>query len=192
MVCRRKGRGPCFALKGDNRYHAILGAKTCFAVCPSDTAIALTALGAEIRVRGRVSSRRVPVDKFFTPMGNCLKQGEMVSGINIPRPPKGARQVFIKFTERSPVDFATVSVASVINIKDGVCKNARIVLGGVAPVPYRTEKAERILEGRPINREIAVESAEAALSGAKPLSGNAYKVDVARTLVRRAILNNNQ
>ena len=190
MICRRKGKGPCFAVKGDNRYHAILGARNCFAVCPSDTAIALAALGAEIVVRGVKASRKVPMGEFFTPMGNCLKQGELVTGISIPRPPEGARQVFLKFTERDPIDFAVVSVAAIINIEGGVCRNASIVLGGVAPLPYRAEKAEQVLQGRSVNRESAIESAEAAVSGVKPLSGNSYKVDVAKALLRRAILSN--
>jgi xanthine dehydrogenase YagS FAD-binding subunit len=192
MICRRKGKGPCFALKGDNRYHAIIGAKKCYAVCPSDTAIALAALGAEIMVRGPAKSRKVPVEKFFTPMGNSLERGELVTGISIPRPPEGARQVFAKFTERNPIDFAIVSVAAVIGIKDGICENASIVLGGLAPVPYRAKEAEQVLVGRTIDTGAAEESAETAISGARPLSGNAYKVDVARTMVKRAILHKGQ
>ena len=189
MICRRKGKGPCFAVRGDNRYNAILGAKTCFAVSPSDMATALAALGAEIVIKGQGPLRKIPVEKFYTPQGNCLEQGEMVTGVDIPTQPEGARQVFIKFTERNPIDFAIVSVAAVIDMKDDVCDKARIVLGGVAPTPYRAKKAEQVLSGSLVDERSAAESSEAAVSDTKPLSENAYKVDLARTLVRRAILN---
>jgi xanthine dehydrogenase YagS FAD-binding subunit len=192
MMCHRKGKGPCFAIKGDNRYNAILGAKKCFAVCPSDTAIALTALGAEIVISGKEPSRRTTVEKFFTPIGNCLKQGELVTRIEIPRPPESSAQRFIKFTQRKPIDFAIVSVAAVIDMNNGLCANASIVLGGVAPIPYRAQNAEQILKGRPIDGESVAKSADAAVSEAKPLRGNAYKVEVAKTLVKRAILNAEQ
>lgn len=189
MTCRRKGKGPCFAINGDNRYNAILGAKTCFAVCPSDTAIALAALEARIKIAGLDGTRLVPISDFFTPLGNSLnQQDEVVTEVRIPNPPEGCRQAYLKFTLREPVDFAIVSVASVIHVKDGVCTEARIALGGVAPTPLRARGAEQVIQGRPLNAATAQDAARAAVSGARVLSGNAYKVEIIKVLVKRALL----
>jgi xanthine dehydrogenase YagS FAD-binding subunit len=176
------------AVSGDNRYHAILGGKGCFAVSPSDTAVALTSLNAVMKVAGTRKNRIVPVKDFFKTLGNVLQAGEMVTEIHIPRPLTEARQTFLKLTLRRPIDFATVSVASVISLENGICKDASIVLGAVAPVPMKVPKAERILTGKPLDARTAEEAAEAAVIGAKPLSMNAYKVEIARMLVKRVLL----
>ena len=188
MLCLRKGSGRCLALSGDNRYHAILEGKRCFAVCPSDTAIALTALDAKISIAGVSKSRIVPVRDFFTTLGNVLKLGEMVTEIQVPRPLEKTKQTFLKSTLRKPIDFAVVSVASVLYVEDGICAEANIVIGAVAPVPIKAVTAERIIKGRAITPEAAAKAAEAAVANAKPLSMNAYKVEITKTLVRRAIL----
>ena len=188
MHCARKGKGPCLAVKGDNRYHALMGAKKCFAVCPSDTAVALAALNGQIKIAGPEGERRVAVTEFYTPLGNSLKRGEMVTGVEVPSVEKGSKQAFLKFTLRKPVDFAIVSVACVSVCKDDVCTDARIALGAVAAGPVRAKKAEEILMGRPLDVRAAADAAEAALAGAKPLSMNAYKIEIAKTLVKRAIL----
>lgn len=188
MLCLRKGSGRCLALSGDNRYHAMFGGKGCFAVCPSDTAVALTALDANISIAGIRKSRIVPVRDFFTTLGNVLKPGEMITEIQVPRPLGKTKQTFLKLTLRKPIDFAVVSVASVLHLEDGICAEANIVLGAVAPVPIKAATAERIIKGRAITPEAAVKAAEAAVAGAKPLSMNAYKVEMTKTLVKRAIL----
>jgi len=188
VICRRKGKGTCSAIKGDNRYNAILGAKSCFAVCPSDTAIALSALEAKIKIAGGDGTRSVSISDFFTPLGNSLNRDELVTEVRIPNPPQGCRQRFLKFTLRKPIDFAIVSVASVITIKDGVCGDVRIALGGVAPMPLRAKGAEHVIKGRPLNSETAEDAARAAVSSAKPLSRNAYKIEITKVLVKRAIL----
>ena len=189
MICRRKGKGPCFAINGDNRYNAIWGAKTCFAVCPSDIAIALAALEARIKVVGLDGTRLVSISDFFTPLGNSLnQQDEMITEVRIPNPAQGCRQAYLKFTLREPVDFAIASVASVIHVKDGVCTEARIALGGVAPTPLRARGAEQVIRGRPLNAATAQEAARAAVSGTRVLSGNAYKVEIIKVLVKRALL----
>ncbi len=191
MICLRKGSGRCLALAGDNRYHAIMQGKgeekRCFAVCPSDTAVALTALDARISIAGLKKNRIVPVRDFFTTLGNVLKFGEMVTEIQVPAPSGRTKQTFLKSTLRKPIDFAIVSVASVLYLRDGTCEKASIAMGAVAPVPIRAETAERIIKGKAINPEIAAEAAEAAVANAKPLSMNAYKVEIAKTLVKRAI-----
>ena len=186
--CLRKGSGPCLAVRGDNRYHAIMNGKRCFAVCPSDTAVALSALEAVIGVAGPSGKRNIPVDDFFTPLNIALRPHEMVTEIRIPSTPTGAKQGFLKFTLRRPIDFAIVSVASVITLEDGVCTGARIALGAVAPGPVRARAAEEVVKGRPIDEDVAIEAAELAVAEARPLSMNGYKVEIAKTLVRRAIL----
>jgi xanthine dehydrogenase YagS FAD-binding subunit len=187
ILCARKGKGPCLAVKGDNRHHALMGAKKCFAVCPSDTAVALAALDAQIVVAGPEGERRIAVPEFYHPLGNSLKPSEMVTGVEVPSVADHSEQTFLKFTLRKPVDFAIVSVATVIAVEGGVCMDARIALGAVAAGPVRAKKAEDILVGRPIDETSAVDAAEEALAGAKPLSMNAYKIEIAKTLVKRAI-----
>ncbi len=188
ILCPRKGSGPCLAVSGDNRYHAIFGGKRCFAVCPSDTAVVLTALEARILLTRERVKRTVPVEDFFTPLGSVLEMGEMVTEIQVPRLNKGAKQTFLKFTLRKPIDFAIVSVASVITVEGGRCKEARLVLGAVAPSPLRATKAERFIKGKRITPEIASFAAEEALRDAKPLSMNHYKIEQAKTLIQRALL----
>lgn len=188
ILCARKGKAPCLAVKGDNRYHALMGAKKCFAVCPSDTAVALAALDGQIKIAGPDGERSMPVTEFYNPLGNSLNRGEMVIGVEVTSIDEGSKQAYLKFTLRKPVDFAIVSVASIITVKGGVCTDARIALGAVAADPVRATKAEKILVGRPIDEKAAVDSAEEALSGAKPLSMNGYKIEIAKTLVKRAIL----
>jgi xanthine dehydrogenase YagS FAD-binding subunit len=188
LLCLRKGSGPCLAVSGDNRYHAILGGKGCFAVCPSDTAVALTALNAVMKIAGAKKNRIVPVKDFFTTLGNVLQPGEMVTEIQIPKPLDKAKQTFLRLTLRRPVDFAIVSVASVISLENGICRDASIALGAVAPVPIKALMAEQIIRGKPLDAKTAAEAAEAAVVGAKPLSMNAYKIEETKILVKRAIL----
>jgi len=188
ILCLRKGSGRCLALSGDNRYHAILEGKRCFAVCPSDTAIALTALDAKISIAGIRKSRIVPVRDFFTTLGNVLKLGEIVTEIQVPKPLEKTKQTFLKLTLRKPIDFAVVSVASVLYLEDGICAEANIAIGAVAPVPIKAVTAEQIIKGRAITPEAAAKAAEVAVAHAKPLSMNAYKVEITKTLVKRAIL----
>lgn len=185
--CFRKGGKSCPAAAGENRYHAVMGAKKCFAVCPSDTAVALTALGATLTVEGLKGKRSLPVEELYTPLGNVLAPAEMVTAIYIPKPSFAARESFLKFTLRKPIDFAIVSVASLLNLEQGTCSEARLVLGAVAYAPLRAFKAEEFLKGKKLDPEAAAEAAELALEGAKPLSKNAYKLEIAKTLLKRAI-----
>ncbi len=188
VMCLRKGSGPCAAVKGDNRYHAIMEAKKCFAVCPSDTAVALSALDATVKIRGPQGERAVPVAAFYQPLGNDLKDDEILTEIQVPKPPDSARQEYIKFTLRKPVDFGIVSVAAVIRATDGVCHELSIALGGVASAPLRATSAEQVVKGKVIDEATANSAAEASVAGAKPLSMNAYKVEIAKTLVKRVLL----
>lgn len=201
MVCLRRGGKYCSALAGDNRYHSIFGAaslgdvpyhvgtgrKGCLAVGPSDIAVALVALDARIVT----TKQSFPAQPFFnatTTSSTVLAADELIREIQIPKPPSGARQRFEKFTLRKPIDFAVVSVASILTVEKGVCKDARIVLGAVAPGPVRAEKAEEAIKGRTVDEDMAADGANQALEGARPLKMNRYKVEIAKVLVRRAIL----
>ena len=117
-MCARKGRAPCLAIKGDNRYHAIVGGKRCFAVCPSDLAVALAALDGEILVIGPEGQRKVAALDFFNPMGNALAFDEMVCAVRVPARKAGGFQLFLKFTLRKPIDFALVSVAAFLAFEE--------------------------------------------------------------------------
>ncbi len=185
--CCRKGGKTCFAVAGDNRYHVILEGKRCFAASPSDTAVALAALDATIIVRGLAGERRIALRDFFVTMGTALEPQEMVTEVRVPPSPAGGRQTFLKFRLRKAIDFAIVSVAAVIAAEDGVCRQAAIALGAVAPTPIRAAGAERSIEGQPLTASRAEEAAAAAVAGAKPLAMNAYKVEIAKALVKRTI-----
>jgi NADPH-dependent glutamate synthase beta subunit-like oxidoreductase/CO/xanthine dehydrogenase FAD-binding subunit len=159
----------------------------CLAVNPSDIGIVLTALDASIVT----TKRTLDAQTFFTASATrstLLDPDEVVKEIQIPKPQDGAQQKYLKFTLRTPVDFAIVSVASVMTIERGVCVDARIALGAVAPGPVRAKAAEEVIIGQPIDENRAAEAAEQAIAGAQPLSMNAYKVEIAKTLVKRAIL----
>jgi CO/xanthine dehydrogenase FAD-binding subunit len=159
----------------------------CLAVGPSDLAIALVALDARIVT----SSRTLPAQSFFASTASSstvLEPDELIKEVRIPKPPKGAQQRYLKFTLRKPIDFAIVSVASVITAKKGICSDARIALGAVAPAPVRATGAEALIKGKPINEDTAAEAAQTALAAVQPLGMNQYKVDIARALVRRSIL----
>jgi xanthine dehydrogenase YagS FAD-binding subunit len=201
IVCLRKGGKFCSALAGDNRYHSIFGAapladrpsglgrvrKGCLAVGPSDIAVALVALDASIMT----TRRSLPAELFFqatAKSSTVLEADELIREIQIPKPMAGARQRFDKFTLRKPIDFAVVSVASMLTVDNGTCNDARIVLGAVAPAPIRVQKAEEAIKGRALDKDIAVEASARALEKASPLKMNRYKVEIAKVLVKRAIL----
>jgi CO/xanthine dehydrogenase FAD-binding subunit len=159
----------------------------CLAVAPSDLATVLVTMGASFVT----SKRTIPAEEFFVATdasSNVLELGEVIEEVRIPKPPKEAKQRYLRFTLRKPIDFAIVSVASMITEAEGVCSDARITLGGVAPAPVRAIAAEDAIKGRPINEDIAIEAAKAALGEAWPLTMNNYKIEIARTLVKRAIL----
>ena len=188
ITCLRKGKGPCYAIKGDNRYHALWDGKKCFAVCPSDTAVALAALDAMIVTTSGSEERKVAATAFYGPLGNVLKPDEIVTHVELPKKKGAIRQVFKKFTIRKPIDFAVVSIALVLQMEDGRCADARIVLGAVAPGPKRALDAESFLIGKAMDRETAQAAAQLAVSGAKPLGKNAYKIEIVKSLVEDAIV----
>ena len=188
--CLRKGGRVCYAISGDNRFHSIFGGKGCVAVCSSDVAVALSALGGSVKVQGPSGERVIQIDDFYTNIGTKLEIGDIITEIQIPEPPVDTKQVWIKFRLRNSIEFAIVSVAAMLKLKaeDLMCEDAKISLGAVAPTPKRATKAEEAIKGSVINEKIAEEASKMAVAEAIPLSHNAYKIAITESLVRRAIL----
>jgi len=161
---------------------------SCVSVHPSDMGVVLVALGAQVKIAGPGGTRTIPIERFFGSLRNTLEADEMITEIQVPQPPDGARQTFYKFRLRESVDFPIVSIASVIIMDGGVCRDARIALGAVAPAPIRAIMVEQAIKGKAINAATAESAAEAAITGAIPLAMNAYKLEITKTLVKRAIL----
>ena len=188
FFCRRKGGDRCFAVSGGNHYHAVIGGRGCHAVCPSDMAPALMALGAMLKIAGPTGDKVVALEEFHTLLGNVLKPGEIITEIQVPALKPGTEQRWLKFRLRKTIDFALSSVAAVISTNGSVVSNAKIILGGIAPVPYRALGAEEAIKGKQITGRVAETAAKAALRTASPLSMNAYKIPITESLVRRAIV----
>jgi CO/xanthine dehydrogenase FAD-binding subunit len=160
----------------------------CMAVSPSDIAPALIALNAQIKT----TKRKIAADEFFALAGNkttVLDEDEIVTGIELPAAGKDRGQAFIKFAQRPTIDFAVVNAAAVIGTAaDGKVEEARVVLGAVAPVPYRVSGAEAMLKGKVLDEELAEKAAETITAEAVMMKDNPYKLQIAKTLVKRAIL----
>jgi xanthine dehydrogenase YagS FAD-binding subunit len=194
--CLRKGGDHCFALVGENQYHAIFGNGYCAIVHPSTAATALVALGATIELTNAQGAvRRVLLEEFFVPperdieRENDLRAHEILTAILLPRMKTGVRMAHLKQGEKDSVDWSLADVAVVLDLDStGRCEHAAIVLGAAAPVPYRAKGAEAALVGKRLERDVAEQAANAALKDATPLAKNAYKVPLFATLVRRAIL----
>jgi xanthine dehydrogenase YagS FAD-binding subunit len=191
--CFKHGGKACFSALGENDYHAILEGGPSFNVHPSDTAPALVALGATVRIVGGSGERTVPFDKFFvTPRQDVTKENvllpnEILAEIQVPNAPVGSKAVYVKEMVREVWDFALCSVAAMVTVQNGVVRDARIVLGGVAPIPYRALKAEAAIVGRPLDEASAAAAGSAAVDGARPLAKNGYKVPLTQAVVRRAL-----
>jgi xanthine dehydrogenase YagS FAD-binding subunit len=192
--CYKAGGNQCFSVTGENQFHAILGGGPSFIVHPSDTATALMALDATFHLEGPSGERFVPASNFFvlpqrTPAReNILVDDEMLAGVELPAPRPGMRSTYHKVMDREAWTHAVVSAAIMLEMDKETCRSARIVLGGVAPIPWRVPAAEHLLVGQRITTELAAQVAETALAGANPLRNNAYKVPLTKTIVRRTLL----
>ncbi len=194
VICLKKGGSECYAASGENKYNAIIGGGPSYIVHPSDLAPVLLALGATVTVMGATGKRVIPLDKFFTlptegdiRRENVLKNEEIITEIHVPASPLAARSTYLKFKERESLDFAIASAAVAVRLAGRMVQDARIVLGGVAPVPWRVPAAEKFLVGKELKPDVLAEAAKIALADAQPLEKNAYKVPLAQTLVRRAL-----
>ena len=191
--CYKKGGDTCFSVTGDNRFHAIIGGELCYIVHPSDTATALLALNAQAKIAGPDGERTVAFDNYFIGprenvlRENVLKPNELMVEVFIPAPAAGTKQTWMKLKNRDVYDFALVSVAAAFTTENDNWKDGRIVLGGVAPVPYRATSVENQLKGKHVKNSIK-QAAATIRTVARPMSMNAYKVDIAQNMVERTIL----
>lgn len=190
---RLPGSG-CAARHGFHREHAVFGASdTCVAVHPSDMAVALAILDAVVHVQGPEGRRTIPIDGFFALPGdtpdvdNTLRPGELILGIELPPSGFADHSWYLKVRDRHSYAFALVSVAAGLRVVEGVIASAALALGGVAAKPWRLHEAEASLVGRPPGEEAFHAAAALAMDGAEPLSQNAFKVDLGRHSVVRAL-----
>jgi len=192
--CLKRGGPMCFAYNGENKYHAILGGGPCYIVHPSDCAPALIAFKASVTTVSPRGQRTVPLEEFFVLPSRrldhetILEPDEIVTEIRVPTPPPNTRSTYLKFKERESHDFAIVGAAVVMRLKGKVCEDVRIVLSGVAPIPWRSPEAEAVLKGKAITPELAEQAGKAAVAKAQPLAQNAYKVPLTQSIVKQAVL----
>jgi xanthine dehydrogenase YagS FAD-binding subunit len=191
---REPGSG-CSAIEGHNKDHAILGASEhCVATYPSDMAVAMTALEAFVNVHGPDGERRIPIEDLHRLPGDeperdtTLEHGELITAVDLPPLDFAYNSKYRKVRERASYAFALVSVAAALDVEDGVVRDVRLALGGVAHKPWRATKAEEALRGEPAGEENFRAAAEIELEDARPLRENAFKVPLARNVITRTLL----
>jgi xanthine dehydrogenase YagS FAD-binding subunit len=190
---REPGTG-CSAIGGHNRMMAILGtSKDCIASNPSDQNVALTALEATIQVQGVRGMRSIPIGDFYLKPGttpnreNVLEPGDLIVSVTLPPPAPGTRSYYLKLRDRAAYEFALASAAIVIKVNGGRIEHARVALGGVGTVPWRSREAEHALEGQAADAATFRRAAEAALKDAQPASENGFKIELAKRCIVRAL-----
>lgn len=194
FVCRKKGGSRCFASRGRNKYHAIFGGGICHIVYPSDLAPMLLALDAKVVIVSPRGEKALPLSEFYALPSknvrreNILNPNEFLREIRIPPAKTGNKSTYLKLKERGTWDFALASAAVKATVAGSGFSDVRIVLGGVAPIPWRLEKVEQIVMGRKLDEGLIKEAAGVALQEAKPLGENAYKVALVETLLVRSLL----
>ena len=190
--CLKKGGDTCYAEGGENRYHAIFGGGPCYIVHPSDTAPMLVALGAEAIVAGPRGERGIALADFFRPPSEnlagetALAAGEIVTEVRVPGPASWVSS-YRKVRERGAWDFALTSVALAARLEGRRVADVRVVLGGVAPIPWRVTRAEEVLRGQELTPQLARAAGEAAAEGAEPMEQNGYKVALVRGAVEASV-----
>jgi len=191
--CLKNGGTTCYSVNGENEFHAIFGGGPSYIVHPSDTAPALVALDATFRIVGVDGERRVPAAEFFTlptvdpARETVLKDGELLAEIVLPARSASLRSTYHKILDREAWTHAVVSAAVALDINNDVVRSARVVLGGVAPIPWRLPEVEKMLTGQRLTTELAARAGEAAVAGARPLAKNGYKVPLTRNMVKRTL-----
>lgn len=191
---KRKPGSGCSAIDGYNRIHAVLGgSEHCVATHPSDMAVAMMALEAVVHTKGPNGERRIALNQFYLEPGgapnqeNVLQPGELITYVTLPPFSDGTRSHYIKLRDRQQYEFALASAAVVVRMETGQVAQARIALGGVATKPWRSRKAEQILEGQPPTEANFRKAAEVAMAGAKPLRDNGFKIELAKRAIVRAL-----
>jgi xanthine dehydrogenase YagS FAD-binding subunit len=197
MPCNKREPGTgCGAREGLNRMHAIFGwSDKCVATYPGDMANALYALDAVVRVRGAGGKERtIPIQEFHRLPGDTpekdtnLQHGELIVAIELPKSNFAKNSYYLKVRDRASYAFALVAVAAALELDGNLIRQARVVLGSVAHKPWRSREAEAALSGKPASEESFRQAAEAALKDAKPLAHNAYKVELGKRAVVRALM----
>jgi xanthine dehydrogenase YagS FAD-binding subunit len=190
--CVKKGGDLCFAVAGENRYNVIFGGGPAYPPHPSNAAVPLVAYGASFLLEGERGRRTVPAGEFFVlpdqdpTRENVLEPGEILTEIQVPAA-AGWRSTYAEIRERADFDWPLVSAAVALRSETGVVRDARVVLGHVATVPWRSAPAEKALLGARLDHDAAQAAGRAAVTGAEPMSQNGYKVDLVTTLVRRIV-----
>jgi xanthine dehydrogenase YagS FAD-binding subunit len=191
--CFKNGGNTCYSASGENHFHAIFGGGPSYIVHPSDTAPALVALDATFRIAGPKGERTLPAAQFFAlptvnpAKENVLADDEILVSVTIPEPKRTLRSAYHKILDREAWTHAIVSAAVTLEIDGGICRSARVVLGGVAPIPWRLPEVERMLAGQRITDDLASRAGAAAIVGARPLSHNAYKLPLTESMVQRTV-----
>ncbi len=192
--CSRKGGEECFALLGENKYHAILGNDNgCAIVHPSATAVSLTALNASLVISDGKNSRTVPIADFYiTPDKDITKEtilsdSELITEILIPKESKILKNHYIKLKEKESFDWPLADVAVALKMNGNRCSEATVILGSAAPVPWISKEASEVLVGSEISKEIARKAANASMKEAFTLEQNNYKIQLFKTIVYRTI-----
>ncbi|HEX5226997.1 MAG TPA: xanthine dehydrogenase family protein subunit M [Bryobacteraceae bacterium] len=193
--CLKNGGKICFSASGENQFHAIFGGGPSYIVHPSDTAPALVALDAEFHIAGPKGERLVAASEFFqlprvdATRENVLAKDEILTAVRLPAPRPGVRSTYHKVLDREAWTHAVVSAAIVLEMDSGkTCRGARVVLGGVAPIPWRLQKVEAMLVGQRVTPELAAQAGAAAVEGAHPLAKNKYKVPLTKAMVKRTLI----
>jgi xanthine dehydrogenase YagS FAD-binding subunit len=194
VVCRKKGGFNCYAFQGRNKYHALFGGGACYIVYPSDLAPALISLGAQATVGTAKGDKVVALEAFYAgpevdvTRENVLAKGQFLKSVWVPGPKPGQKAAYVKLKERATWDFALVSAAAAGVVEGGVLKEITVVMGGVAPVPWRAKKAEDALRGKAPTEAAIRQAADEVLKDAAPLRENGYKTDLVYAALKRAVL----
>jgi xanthine dehydrogenase YagS FAD-binding subunit len=194
-ACNKRTPGSgCAALEGFNRIHAVLGgSEHCVATHPSDMAVALVALDAVVHIMGPQGERRVPIEEFHKLPGNtphietAVQNGELITYVTLPKSSFAQRSAYVKLRDRASYEFALASAAVAVDLSGSTIRQVRIALGGVATKPWRSHDAEQALTGAPANADTFRAAAEAVLKSAKALRYNAFKIELAKMALVRAL-----
>lgn len=192
--CLRKGGDTCYALGGENQFHAIFGHdRICAITHPSDTAPPLAAIGATVRILGPEGKRRIPLENLHVrPRENVyaetvLKAGEIITHIELPPPSAHLKTTYRKVRARRAWDFALAGVALALEMDGDRVRESRVVLSGAAPVPWRSKTVEETIRGRQLNTETIKKAGRAVVEGADPLNGNSYKLNLFRGVLEEEL-----
>jgi xanthine dehydrogenase YagS FAD-binding subunit len=189
--CRKKGGSECFAIPGENQDHAVFDNGLCAIVHPSGTATALVALGASLKLKGPRGERTIPIEQFFVRPGqdvlreNVLQPGELIAEVRVPT---GRRGGYVKLMQKQTFDWPLADAAAVLEMDGGIVREARVVLGAAAPVPWRASAVEKALAGKKLDESSARAAALLATEGATPLDKNRHKLPALQAAVLRSLL----